>query len=74
MKLYLLTLIDEKDLGWDEYCGFVVTAEGFGDARILAFDKSSEERWRDEDETRCTVIGEDTTGIRGVKLDSFNAG
>ena len=60
-------------MGWDEYVGFVVAAESPGDARILSYDRSREDRWLDETQTSVEVIGESETH-RGIVLDSFRAG
>jgi len=73
-NLYLIKRKDE--IGWDEYCGFVISAKTPREARQTASHRACDEgfeTWLSSDLSSCQKIG--TTHRRpGILLDSFNAG
>lgn len=74
MPLYLLKRPD-KDIGYDEYCGFVVRAPDEGSARFIVSNSTGCEggmTWMDTTKSSCELI--DPNGEDGLILESFNAG
>lgn len=74
MPLYLLKRPD-KDIRYDEYCGFVVRAPDEGSARFIVSNSTGREggqTWLDASKASCELIAPE--GEAGVILDSFNAG
>jgi len=73
-KLWLLTRADEEKIGWDEYIGFIVSADNETEARQLITRPADEgDIWENELDTVCREIAPQTDEPKGIVMDSFNA-
>lgn len=75
MKLYLLRRMDS--VGYDEYIGFVVSADNETEAREIASEQFADEgkdKWHSQLDVSATLIALNSTQPKGIVLESFNAG
>jgi Na+-transporting NADH:ubiquinone oxidoreductase subunit NqrF len=75
--LYLVERTDEAD--WDEYRGFIVSAENEGQAKSTPPDKEDFENpvssvWVTPDRVKVTLIGKSFINKHKVVLTDFKAG
>lgn len=76
-KLWLLTRIDQTNLGVDEAHGFIIRAEFAETARAIAQSKAGDEvrdglDWRNPKQVKCRELT--NVGGTGVVMRDFNAG
>jgi hypothetical protein len=75
-KLYLVTRIKEDDYGYDDYIGFVVSAENEEQAITLTTTEYGYRHsgWPVAERLKAKLIGYSLLDEIGIVFDSFNAG
>lgn len=71
-KLYLLKRINR--LGYDEYDGFLISADSESEARSLCKYADEGDIWGDSSEVSCKEVAPYTEEPKGIVLERFNAG
>ena len=74
-KLYLLKRMDR--VGYDEFDGFVISADTETEARDFAIQEAADEGdevWSSQLDVSCTLLALNTKHDKGIVLGSFNAG
>jgi hypothetical protein len=80
MALYILLPLNNDEVDYDEYDGYVIRAGSEQAARALAeghvpqdrYSRLVRDRWLDPTRSSCELL--DSEGSAGIILGSFNAG